>query len=250
MLRISAASRQAWLIHMAEPSEGIELSIDTASVFAGVAIAQQGVVLGELNWRTSNNHSAELIPAIDSLLDRVHRSRESIAAIFVNKGPGSYAGLRVGISTAMGLALALDADLVAVGRLELDAYPHGAFLGPVCAVHQAGRGDLAWAVYACEGGVQREVAAPRLGTFNEMIMSIPPAALYCGELAGIEAQLSDGSPDARLAAPVASLRRAAILALRGWERYAAGERDNPVSVEPLYLREPPITQARPRPATR
>src|SRR5579885_2936581 len=111
---------------MVEQPELIELSLDTASPFPGVPVSRRGVVLAELNWRTNNNHSGELIPSIEYLLECTGTRREEIRAIFVNKGPGSYAGLRVGLSTAMGLALALEADIVAVGRLELDAYPHAA----------------------------------------------------------------------------------------------------------------------------
>src|SRR5579871_3382907 len=129
---------------MVDQARPFELSLDTASAFAGIAISRQGDVLAELNWRTSNSHSAELLPAIESLLERIRCRREEIGVIFVDKGPGAYAGLRVGLSTAMGLALALATDLLAVGRLDLDAFPHAAYPGTVCAVHQAGRGDVAW----------------------------------------------------------------------------------------------------------
>jgi tRNA A37 threonylcarbamoyladenosine modification protein TsaB len=84
------------------------------------------------------------LPAIDRLLDSSGADRSSIAAVFVNRGPGAYAALRVGISTALALAFALDADLLGYGRLEADAFP---FLGAaerVCAVHDAGR-RVAWA---------------------------------------------------------------------------------------------------------
>ena len=226
---------------MPEAPERVELSIDTASAMAGVAVSRQGVVLVELAWRTENNHSAELLPAIDEVLDRAHSVREDVAVLFADRGPGSYAGLRVGISTAMGLALGLHADLLSAGRLELDAYPHAAFPGPIVAVHQAGRGELAWAVYEQREGL-RELQPPRLSSLEELIELCPPSALLCGELAGIEQRLRDELTGARFATGVASQRRAGALAELGWHRYAGGERDNPVAVEPIYLREPAITQ--------
>jgi tRNA threonylcarbamoyladenosine biosynthesis protein TsaB len=228
---------------MADDARRIELSIDTAGSVAGVALSARGELLVELTWRTRNNHSAELIPAIDAALTRGGLEREQIGVVFVDRGPGAYGGLRVGISTAMGLAFALDAELVAVGRLELDAYAHAAFPGPVCAVHQAGRGDAAWAVYRADAPAGwHEMTAPRLTTLEQFLGAAPADALFCGELSGIGDQIRHAVAGARLAGVAASLRRPSILAELGWARYAAGQRDNPLSVEPLYLREPSITQ--------
>lgn len=230
---------------MAERPDGIELSIDTAGAIASVAISRQGLLLAELTWRTHNSHSTELLPAIDDLLGRSAAQREAIHALFIDRGPGSYAGLRVGISTAMGLALALSADLLAVGRLELDAFPHAAFPGPVVAVHQAGRGDLAWAVYE-QREHWSEIQPPRLGTIDELVAVCPSSALFCGEHAGIQEQIGNALPAARFAGAGAAVRHAGMLAELCWSRYAAGMRDNPVAIEPLYLREAHITQPKRR----
>ncbi|HZQ36056.1 MAG TPA: tRNA (adenosine(37)-N6)-threonylcarbamoyltransferase complex dimerization subunit type 1 TsaB [Dehalococcoidia bacterium] len=228
---------------MAETAASLELAIDTAGPVSSVALTSEGALLAELTWRTRTNHSAELIPAIETVLAQAGREREQIRVLFVDRGPGAYAGLRVGISTAMGLALALNAELLAAGRLELDAYPHAASPGPICAIHQAGRGDLAWAVYATGSAAGlEELIAPRLSTLDELVDAAPSHALFCGELAGLEAALRGRLPAARFAGPAASLRRAAALAELGWQRYRAGARDNPLSVEPLYLREPAITR--------
>jgi tRNA threonylcarbamoyladenosine biosynthesis protein TsaB len=224
-------------------AEAVELCLDTAGPVASVAVARCGVLLAELTWRTRAGHEVELLPAIDAALQRAGVEREAIAAIFVDRGPGGYAGLRVGASVAMGIALALDAALLGVGRLDLDAYPHAAFAGPVCALHQAGRGDIAWAVYEGEGDARRELSAPRLDSLEEFIALAPRASLLCGELEGLEDALR-GVAGARLVTGVASLRRAGALAELGWQRYAAGARDDPRRLEPLYLREPSITRSR------
>jgi tRNA threonylcarbamoyladenosine biosynthesis protein TsaB len=230
---------------MAEGTDGVELSIDTAGAIASVAISRHGALLAEHTWRTHNSHSTELLPAIDDLLARASAQREEIRVIFVDRGPGSYAGLRVGISTAMGLALSLSADLLAAGRLELDAFPHAAFRGPVVPVHQAGRGDLAWAVY--EQRVNwSELEKPRLGTLHELIAAAPGGALFCGELAGLRDQIEEALPGARFAGGDLAFRHADTLAELCWSRYSAGMRDNPLAVEPLYLREAHITQPKPR----
>jgi tRNA threonylcarbamoyladenosine biosynthesis protein TsaB len=234
---------------MAETQFGVELAIDSAGSPASVALTRAGALVAELTWHTQNNHSAELLPAIELLLDRAGVDRAQIRLIFVDRGPGGYAGLRVGISTAMGLALGLGSELVAVGRLEIDAWPHAAYPGPICPLHQAGRGDLAWALYE-HVGTWRELEAPRLTTLDELLAAAPRNALFCGEVGGLEERITAALPRARIAAGAASIRRAAALAELGWRRYTAGERDNPVAVEPLYLREPSITQPKARPALR
>ena len=227
---------------MAE-SGPVELAIDSAGPIASVALARQGALLAESTWRVRGSHEAECLTAIEDLLLRAGIEREAIALIVVDRGPGSYAGLRVGAGIAMGLALALDADLLGVGRLDADAYPWAAYPGPVCAVHQAGRGDLAWAVYEGQGSKRRNAVAPRLDPLEEMARHAPAGSLFCGDLEGIEEALRrcDGT---RLASGVASLRRAGALAELGWQRYEAGARDDPRALEPLYLREPSITRSK------
>jgi tRNA threonylcarbamoyladenosine biosynthesis protein TsaB len=234
---------------MAEPGRSAELSIDTAGAMAGVCVSRAGEVIVELTWNAQNNHSAELVPAIDEALRRAHAEREAVRVLFVNRGPGSYAGLRVGISTAMGIALGLGAELLAVGRLDLDAYQHAAYPGPVCAIHQAGRGDLARAVYRLDDGRWHELEQPALLPLDVFLDEAPTDALFCGELAGLEERLAQ-VPGALLAVGVASLRRPGTLAALGWQRYQEGARDNPVAIEPIYLREPSITQPKPRIPTR
>ena len=107
-------------------------------------------------------------------------------------GPGSYPGLRVGIATAKGLAFALGLPIVGVGRLEADAYQHADFTGPVCAVHRAGRGELAWAVYRSEPAGWREVLPPRLTTPEGLMAGVRRPTLFCGEIDDeLAARLSD-----------------------------------------------------------
>jgi tRNA threonylcarbamoyladenosine biosynthesis protein TsaB len=235
---------------MPDATDKVELAIDTAGALAGVAVSHQGLLLAELNWCTRNNHSSELVPAIDVVLTRAGVEREQIGVLCVDRGPGGYGGLRTGISTAMGLALGLGGDLVAVGRLELDAYAHAAYPGPICAVHQAGRGDVAWAIYGHDAaGDWTELQAPRLGSVDDLAGSIPVGTMFCGEWLGLQESLATATPAARFATGVASTRRAATLSEVGWQRYVSGVRDNPVALEPLYLREPAITKAKPRPAS-
>ena len=84
----------------------MELSIDTASQVASVGVSDQGGLVAEITWRCRRNHTVELLPTIDKLLAQAGAAKEEIEAVFVCTGPGMYTGLRVGVSTAKGLASA------------------------------------------------------------------------------------------------------------------------------------------------
>ena len=221
----------------------MELSIDTASDRAGIALSRQGNLVAELTWLSHANHSVELLPAIDQLFSRTGATRSDLETIFVCRGPGSYGGLRAGLSTAMALAFTLKLEILGIGRLEIDAYQHAVFPGPVCAVHRAGRGELAWAAYAAAGADWQELSPPRISWPDVLLDEAPQAALFCGE---IDSDLAEALRERRGAAtPIvtgnAAIRRPGALAELGWRRFQAGERGSSLSVEPLYLREPQIT---------
>src|SRR5207247_8682625 len=110
-------------------------------------------------WRCERNLTVELLPRIEQRLDEAGVEKTNLSAVFVSIGPGMYTGLRVGVSVAQGLARALQIPAIGVGRLELDAYPHRDFDGPIVGMHRAGRGELAWAAY--QAGPWPDVSSPR-----------------------------------------------------------------------------------------
>ncbi|TEU01137.1 MAG: tRNA (adenosine(37)-N6)-threonylcarbamoyltransferase complex dimerization subunit type 1 TsaB [Dehalococcoidia bacterium] len=218
----------------------MELSIDTASEIASVALSREGGLQAEVSWRCRRNHTVELLATIDRLLAQVGATKEDLAAVFVCTGPGMYTGLRVGVSTAQGLAYALRLPVVGIGRLELDAYQHAAFPGRIVAVHRAGRGELAWAAYRSRPW--RQVTRPRLDWPAEVVRRARGRTLFCGE---VDDELAKAIGDALgnravIASAAASVRRAAFLAERGYQRLAAGDGQDAAALRVLYLRPPVI----------
>lgn len=213
-----------------------ELSIDTASGMASVALSREGVLVAEVTWLCRRNHTVELLPTIDRLLAHMNVAKADITAVFVCIGPGMYTGLRVGVTIAKGLAHALNIPLVGVPRLELDAYPHAAFDGDIVAVHNATRGELAWAAY--RGSPWREITAPQLSKPPELAGTIIEPTLFVGEID--ERLTSHLGAMAVVASPAASVRHAVLLAELGYARLAAGQTDEPALLKPIYLRPPAI----------
>ena len=98
------------------------LNIDTATPYASVGISRDGVLLDMEASDAQKEHAAFLQPAIAALGQRLGIPLPDLDAIALTIGPGSYTGLRVGLSSAKGLAYALSKPLVAVGTLEVMAY--------------------------------------------------------------------------------------------------------------------------------
>ena len=236
-------------------SAGLALGIDTAAARASLALLRGDEVVAQHAWTIETTASLELLAALDALLRDAGVDRRALASIAVVAGPGQYGGLRAGVATAQGLALGLDVPLAGVARLEADALPlldraHLEGARPVVAVHDAGRGALAWAVYAAgyAAGVDGApvcLVAPRLDAAEVVAREAPRPAIWCGELneALLAARDAEHRSGDTVAEPSAGGRAASAVRLA---RLHAAYGD-PAGVDAIYLRPPSITAPRPRP---
>jgi tRNA threonylcarbamoyladenosine biosynthesis protein TsaB len=221
----------------------MELAIDTSTDFCSIGLFRRGEIMAEMNWHSGQNHTVELAPNINLLLNQAKSSPQSLDAVFVAKGPGSFNGLRVGISTAKGLAYALDIPLVGISTMEVEAYPF-AFTGlPICPIHNAGRGEIAAAVYQMKDAWHC-LHPEHITTVDTLCQQTKRKTIFCGEIPPsvteeLQKRISKYAiiPDA-----AARLRHASYMAVLGWQRIESGQPDDAADLQPLYLRQPPITQ--------
>lgn len=94
------------------------LQIDTATEICSVSLSLDGVLLDKLDAVEPNVHASKLTVFIDDLLRKRNIAYSDLKAVSVSMGPGSYTGLRIGVSTAKGLCYALDIPLIALNTLE------------------------------------------------------------------------------------------------------------------------------------
>jgi tRNA threonylcarbamoyladenosine biosynthesis protein TsaB len=99
------------------------LSIETFSRVCAVAVHEGGRLLGSISLHQGNLHGQKLVPLIGTLLDQLSLNLTELDAIAVVKGPGSYTGLRIGVSTAKGLCYAHDLPLLGIDSLDAYALP-------------------------------------------------------------------------------------------------------------------------------
>ena len=226
----------------------MQLAIDTSTDTASLALTQDGEVLAELTWRCGQNHTTQLLPHLSHLLDKTGVSIQSLSCIIVARGPGSFNGLRVGISTAKGLAFSLVIPIVGISTLEVDAYQHAETGLPICPILNAGRDEIATAMYQKKQNKWRQLTPEHISTVDTLCLQISTKTIFCGEFTSFLATELRNQLKQRaiIPPPAARLRRASFLAELGQQRLEAGNYDNPATLQPLYLRRPPITKPRHR----
>jgi tRNA threonylcarbamoyladenosine biosynthesis protein TsaB len=212
------------------------LAIDTTSDWGGVALYHHQGLLAEACWQIGRGHSAQILPMIHQLLANTATSVDDLTGVAVALGPGSWSGLRVGISLAKGIALAANLPVLGVSSLDTLAYPHQRTGRSVVAVLRLGRDRFAVAEYRLRRAWGK-VGAERNLTRDELLASLPELALVCGEIDVPLAAAIVATKGAGVVVPMPALsaRRAGYLAEIAWGRLQAGERDDLVGLEPTYL---------------
>ncbi len=219
------------------------LAIDTATEFASVALYDDAKgVRAESSWHTAMNHTVELVPHIVRVLESQSVNPDQLHAAAVALGPGSFTGLRVGLSVAKGLCVPLNLPIVGIPTLDIVAYAHYGQDLPICAILQAGRGRICVALYEKDGTDWRRTTDYQLATVDQLSERVANRTLFCGEIdeplrASLAGQLQER---AVIASPAFSLRRAGYLAELGWRRLRTSGGDNVANLEPLYLHHPKI----------
>jgi tRNA threonylcarbamoyladenosine biosynthesis protein TsaB len=96
----------------------IILNLETATQVCSVVLAKDGKLLGKRELNEKNVHAEVLTPFIEEVIEEAGLKLSHLDAVAVSKGPGSYTGLRIGVSTAKGLCYSLDKPLISVGTLD------------------------------------------------------------------------------------------------------------------------------------
>ena len=211
------------------------LAVDTSTSRAGIAL-YDGEVLAESVWHAGRDHGRLLMPVVDETMRRLGRSPSDLTAVAAARGPGSFTGLRVGLSAATGLAVALGVPIYGIGSLDVLAAGLPAWDRPVRAVLAAGRGRFATALFepAGHGFVQ---VSPVMGVTLETLLRL--AAERCAIVGDLgpedRSQLAALGDHVWVAPPALSVRRPAVLAELAWRQFSQGRAPGPDAGEPIYL---------------
>jgi tRNA threonylcarbamoyladenosine biosynthesis protein TsaB len=215
------------------------LAIDTSTSQTGLACYDEAGLLGECIWQSGRDHSAQLLPQLSLLLRHLGRTRADLSAVAVALGPGSWSGLRVGMSTAKGFALARGVPVIGVGTLDALAYQYERPGAATIPLIRLGRERFASGAPAKRSEERRAIEARNV-TLAELAAEVTGRALFCGDVdAEVQAALREqlGSR-ALFPSPAAAARRPGYLAELAWQRFLAGQADDLAMLEPIYLGQP------------
>lgn len=123
------------------------LGLDSSGIVASVAIVEDDVLIAEYTVNYKKTHSQTLLPMLDEIAKMTELDLNSIDAIAVAAGPGSFTGLRIGSATAKGLGLALKKPLIAIPTVEGLAYNLYDISGLICPIMDARRKQVYTGIY-------------------------------------------------------------------------------------------------------
>lgn len=212
------------------------LAIDTSTEWVGLALFDGEQVICEQTWKSHNRHTVELVPAIEQLINRVGVKKTDLSGLGVALGPGSFTSLRIGVTVAKGLAMALELPVVGMHSLDILAAGQPAMEIPLWAILHAGRGLLAFSPYLQDGAAWVRQADAVVITARDLEDKVTGSVYVCGEMTPQERQILGRKwKTVKVALPSDCLRRPAVLAELTWNKLQAGEVDDPISLSPIYL---------------
>ena len=223
------------------------VAIETATDVCGAAIVSGGRVVAQRSINEKNIHSEKLLPMIDGILCDASLTLDAIDAVAVSIGPGSFTGLRIGLSTAKGLSMALQKPIIAVPTLDALAYEYcrtnPASVGAlICPLIDAKRDEVFYCFYeTTDAGVKR------LSEYSiESVARVGEEAARYGSVVFVgdgtrKMEKTPGMAGKYRFAPenICSPSSVGILAEKEGRRLSAKETS---TLEPLYLRDFVTTQ--------
>ena len=157
------------------------LAVETATRYQSVALMDGTVLLAQKSQDNCSSHASSLIPAIQALLASRQCSFSVIEGLAVSAGPGSFTGLRVGLSTMVGFRTVTGLPLVTVPTLEAMAWSHRSSVHPVCPILVARTNEVYWAQFQWKDGRVVRLLEDRVGTIRDMMDSIRQPTVFFGE---------------------------------------------------------------------
>lgn len=215
------------------------LGIDTTSFPASVSISDDDIIIGEYVIRNQRKHSQNIMVMTERLLDDLNIKISDIDVFALTCGPGSFTGLRIGISTVRAFAQALGKPVVAINTLETLAYNLCFFDGIIVPMLDARRDEVFAAAYKSEGTDIVETVSPCVMTISEITKRFKneKKVIFCGDGAIIHRTELEVCNNFKFAPMNLNETRAASLVAAARKKALNNETVNYNDVLPIYLRK-------------
>lgn len=216
------------------------LGIESAALTASVAIVEDDGLLAEYSVNHKKTHSQTMLPMIDEIVKMTDTDLNTLDAIAISGGPGSFTGLRIGSATAKGLGLALNVPLVHVPTVDAMAYMMYGYNGLICPVLDARRGQVYGGLYHFKN--EFEVVKPQcaidLKEFIEKINLLGEQVVFLGDGVPVGKTIIEENIKVpfKFAPAHVNRQRGAAVALLGQKYFAEGRVTRACDEAPEYLR--------------
>lgn len=214
------------------------LAIDTSTSTGSVALSRDGIILGEVLLNVRNTHSERLLLLVSRLLADCGMTLDEVEVFATALGPGSFTGLRVGIATVKGLAMATGKPVVGVSSLQILAMNAPLAPHPICALFDARKKEVYAGLYAWQAGLPEPLRDDAVLSPERLLESLDGEVIFLGEGAWayrtlLIARLGDR---AHFVPRALSLPRASLACAIAQERLENGQTVELERLAPAYIR--------------
>ena len=219
------------------------LGIDSSGLVASVAVVEDDILLAEYTVNYKKTHSQTLLPMLKEIGDMINLDLNSLDAIAIAAGPGSFTGLRIGSATAKGLGLALDKPIIPVPTVDGLAYDLWGTDKIVCPIMDARRNQVYTGIYQMDGdklqvleaqmAVEIDELAKKLCTYGKPVIFLGDGVPVHKDR--LEKELMTNH-DIAFAPAHMNQQRAAAVGMLGIQYYKEGKTETAMEHKPDYLR--------------
>lgn len=225
------------------------LAIESSSMVAGAAVVDDDKVVAEYLLNHKKTHSQILMPLVDEMLDGVDMSLDDIDAFAVSSGPGSFTGLRIGISTIRALAQSIGRPVIGVPTLDGLAYNMAYSKGILCPIMDARREQVYTCIYRWEKNklvrMEDYMAVPVVQLLDILTKLEGPFVFNGDGVAAYRHIIEKEMGDNALFAPAhCAMQRPSTVARLAMEMAREGQLKNYLELTPFYLRKSQAEQRR------
>ena len=216
------------------------LAVDTTSHFGSVALVEGRKPIAEINYVSPSSHSRQVFRAVDELLNLSGKKFDSLEGLAVAAGPGSFTGIRIGLSLVKALALASDKRAIGVSALEAMSYkllwPGVELIVPMV---DARKGEIFAGAYTSSDGQLKETVSPGAYDPGDFLDRIPAEkkAYLIGTGVDLYRSLISQKLGSRAIITDRSYYLAAEIGIIGEDLIKKGQGISPAELKPIYLRK-------------
>lgn len=215
------------------------LAVDTATKSCSVAVTENETVLGEITKVSEQTHSRHLLEMVQAVMSKTRLTLSDMDGFAVTRGPGSFTGLRIGISSVKGLALAVNKPVVGISSLQTLAQQIAPTSYLICPLIDARKGEVYTSMYRWDTDALTPEHGERVLRPHEAVRNIHSHCIFVGNGAVLYrafimqrlGDLASFAPDDR------HIIQASTVAYLGLKRFESGDAGEVADLLPDYIRK-------------